>query len=145
MSHSARLGEPPNTEDDYYIVKAILQNLHLHGVDPAKGIHLGHRPLSIQNDTRGPQIITGSIVCIVLVVLITGSRLLIRALHPKVNWGWDDWLIIPGAVSHMPMRSMTAIELKLWALGVYYRLVCNVYSLRGVRRSRETHLQSDVS
>lgn len=101
MTQSALLGEPPNTEDDYYIVKGIIQRFHIHGLDPAKGIHLGARPLHAQNKSRAPQIIPGSIACIVLIIFITGSRLCIRALHPKVKWGWDDWLIIPGAVRSM--------------------------------------------
>lgn len=145
MSNSALLGQPPNTEDYYYVVKAIMASFHLPGGDPTKGISLGPRPLIVQNNSRGPQIITASIFLIVLVVLITGSRLSIRAFHPKVKWGWDDWLIIPATVSCMVMCCVAAGELTVWTLGVYCRLACNVYSVRGVRRSRKTHLQSDIS
>lgn len=35
----------------------------------------------------------------VLVILITGSRLLIRALHHGLKWGWDDWFMIVALVS----------------------------------------------
>ena len=111
MSSSALLGQPPNTEDDYYVVKAIMANFHLPGGDPTKGISLGPRPLILQSNSRGPQIITASIILIVLVVLITGTRLSIRAFHPKVKWGWDDWLIIPATVSFTVVRCVTAGEL----------------------------------
>lgn len=104
MSDSAVLGQPPSTEDDYYIVKAIMQQFHLQGMDPAKGMSLGPPPLNIQSDTRGPQIIASSTVFIVLIIFITGSRLSIRAFHPKVKWGWDDWVILAGAVRSMAMR-----------------------------------------
>lgn len=98
MPQSALVGEPPKTDDDYDIVKALMLRLHLN-LNAAKGIHLVPPPLHPQSDTRAPQILTASIICITLIVFITGSRLSIRAFGPNVKWGWDDWLIIPGAVN----------------------------------------------
>lgn len=34
-------------------------------------------------------------------VLITGSRLVLRATRRDLRWGLDDWIIIPAAVSYI--------------------------------------------
>ncbi len=49
-------------------------------------------------ETNSPQIIAGSIISILFMVLITGTRLTLRATKSNMKWGWDDWLIVPGVV-----------------------------------------------
>lgn len=97
---SALIGQPPNTEEDYWIVLGILRRAGLEGRDPAKGAQIPPpRPLNDQYTSRGPRIIAGSSVCIILIILITGTRVLIRALYRGLRWGWDDWMIILASVS----------------------------------------------
>ena len=101
MSRSAVIGQPPNTDRDYYIVRALLRLLHL-DQDPAKGISFGPIPPGLsEKDTHGPRILAGCIVLLILSIFITGSRLLIRAFQQKLRWGWDDWAIVPAFVCYL--------------------------------------------
>lgn len=101
---SALIGQPPNTEEDYWIVKGILTRFGLPG-DPALGIAVPPvRPPDAHFENRGPRIIATNSVVIVLVILITGSRVLVRALHRGLKWGWDDWVIILASVSMYSAR-----------------------------------------
>lgn len=95
---SALIGQPPNTDEDYYIARGIILKLGL-DLDPAKGVAIPPlRPPGAHFETRGPSIAAAHAMCVVVIVLVTGTRLLIRALHHRVKWGWDDWLMIPAAV-----------------------------------------------
>lgn len=97
---SALIGQPPNNELDYIIVKGIFRRLGIKGHDPSEGAHIPpFRPANYQHETRAPGIIAANCVCIVLALLFTGSRVLIRALYRGLRWGWDDWFIILGTVS----------------------------------------------
>lgn len=97
---SAFIGQPPNTQDDYWIVLGIIRRLGLPNHDPAKGILFPPaRPLNDHYRSRAPQMLAANAICIILIILITGSRLLIRGLYRGVQWGWDDWLIGLAAVS----------------------------------------------
>lgn len=100
MPGSALIGQPPSTDNDFYIVKALLREFHSDR-DPTKGASFGPLPPNMFDHSRGPRILAGSIVLIVLTVLITGSRLLIRGLHHQLRWGWDDWFIIPASVRYL--------------------------------------------
>ena len=98
MAGSAIIGQPPNTKNDYYIVNALIRLFHLK-IDPSKGISFGRIPPNLRDDnSRGSGLLVGYAICITLIIFITGSRLLIRGLHQKLKWGWDDWFIIPAAV-----------------------------------------------
>lgn len=69
-------------------------------IDNFKGISFGPVPPNIRDHSRGQRIVSACIILIILITLITGSRLLIKGLHQKLKWGWDDWFIIPAAVRH---------------------------------------------
>lgn len=97
MSGSSVIGQPPNTQNDHYIVRALVRLLQLN-IDNSKGISFGPLPPNVRDDSRGQRIVAGCIILIILITLITGSRLLIRGLHQKLKWGWDDWFIIPAAL-----------------------------------------------
>lgn len=97
---SALIGQPPNNQEDYWIVLGILRRAGMPNLDPAKGAQIPpSRPLNDQYKSRAPMMLAADIVCIVLVVLITGTRLLIRALCHGLRWGWDDWMILLASVS----------------------------------------------
>lgn len=110
---SALIGQPPSTVEDYWIVKGILASLGSHA-DPAQGVLIPPaRPPNAHFETQSPQIVAADSVCMVLVILITGSRLLIRALHHGLKWGWDDWFMIVASVGVLGSwgewwRSLTA-------------------------------------
>jgi hypothetical protein len=101
MTGSAFFQQPPKTEDDYWIARSLLLPTGLK-LDPKKGIKLGppRPPPDLYHfETKGPGVIAGSTVCIVIMVSITFTRLLLRWFKASVRFGADDWLIIPGLVS----------------------------------------------
>lgn len=101
MTISALIGQPPKTEDDYWIVRSLLLVAGLNNVDPKLGAKIPPArppPDRYHFETRGPGIIAGMSVCIVIMVSVTVARLLLRWFKGSVRFGADDWLIIPGAV-----------------------------------------------
>lgn len=101
MVKSALVGQPPLTESDYLIVKGNLLAMGKVGVDPSKGLTIPpFRPPPDQYhfETRGPAIIAVSSIVIVLMLLVTVARLLVRRLKKDVRFGLDDWLMVPALV-----------------------------------------------
>ena len=105
MTGSAVIGQPPNNQDDFYIVRGLMRVMGLpDGVlDPAKGLQIPmKRPASdqypISYPNKGPGVIAALSVAIALVTLITGARLQLRFFRKDLHWGWEDIVIIPAAV-----------------------------------------------
>ncbi len=99
MKGSALVGHPPNNQDDYWIIKGFLRQAGLpdETIHPDKGLPI-HKPPHTSNDDRGTGLLTAMCVVIVLVFLITATRLSLRYFRNDLKWGWDDWVIIPAAV-----------------------------------------------
>lgn len=147
MHYSALLGQPPATPDDYWIARSLLLSAGLTNVDPSQGakIRLSRPPPhQYRFETRAPSIIAGSAVSIVIMVVITVTRLLIRCFDGGVQFGADDWLIIPGVVCILGLFQY--IERVRLANRSYLppdssrRMAMPQYCHRPLRRSRETHL-----
>lgn len=103
MASSALFGQPPNTEDDYWIARGILCALGLFKLDAHKGVGIfPHRPPPdrYHYETKGPGIIAGVSVSMAIMIAITGARLGLWYFKKRLIWGWDDWLIIPGVVGN---------------------------------------------
>jgi hypothetical protein len=103
MPESALIGSPPATEADFWIVRSFQLAAGLPGenVDPSKGaVFPPFRPTPDQYrfETRGPEMITGASIAIGMMVLFTGTRVLLRSLKSGMQWGADDYLIVPGVV-----------------------------------------------
>lgn len=119
MHYSALLGQPPATPDDYWIARSLLLSAGLTNVDPSQGakIRLSRPPPhQYRFETRAPSIIAGSAVSIVIMVVITVTRLLIRCFDGGVQFGADDWLIIPGVVCILAVFFSTLNALD-WLIG----------------------------
>ena len=100
MVDSARVGRPPANENDLNIVKALMKISGRPAGNPANGVPFGPpRAPGAPSDTRGPGVIAGMTVAMALVVFVTVSRLMVRKFHTRMEFGWDDWMIIPAAVS----------------------------------------------
>ena len=98
MSGSALYGQPPNTEEDLWIVKGLLRTAGL-DTDPRLGVPVDPpRPANYHFQTRGPQLVISMSCMISLVILITGIRLALRKFVAPLRFGLDDWMIIPAAV-----------------------------------------------
>lgn len=101
MTGSALMGQPPNNQDDYWIIKGFTRVAGIPDgkINPNMGFPLPlKRPPNAAHETQGPGIIAGMVVAMVLVLLMTGTRLSLRFFRRDLRWGWDDWVIIPAAV-----------------------------------------------
>lgn len=100
MTGSVIYGQPPKNQRDYQIVQGLLRFYGLPAkLDPALGMPFKpSAPPKYRFETRGPGVIVGISIAILLSFLITGSRLLLRGVQKDLRWGLDDWLIIPAAV-----------------------------------------------
>ena len=97
---SAKVGQPPVTQDDYYIARGILVSIGLFKLDPHKGAKLPPAKPSpdYEYTSRGPSMVAGSIASIIIMLIVTGLRLAIRLRERRLHFGLDDWIIIPGVV-----------------------------------------------
>ena len=98
---SALIGQPPLTDDDYWIVRGMLLVAGLENVDPHEGAKLppARPPPDVYHfETRGPAILAGCAVSIALMLLFTGTRLVVRCTERSLHFGRDDWFIIPACV-----------------------------------------------
>lgn len=96
MPQSALFGQPPATENDYWIVKALLYSMGS-DADPANGIPKAQVPRSNFDNRSGP-IVAGAALAIFFVVTITAARVIARKTMNSTSLGWDDTLIVVAAV-----------------------------------------------
>ena len=100
-AQSAPYGRPPNTDNDYWIVKALLFEQGIADADPAKGLPFEHFPL-LSDENRSGSIIAAVTISIFLIVAITATRLVARKTIRTSSLGWDDALISVAAVRQSP-------------------------------------------
>lgn len=119
---SALIGSPPETQDDYWIVKGMLRAVHMGNVDADKGYNfLPKRPAGYQYEDKRAGIIIGMSVCIFVMVVVTSARLGLRLFRTGLRWGADDWMLIPGAVCQLPLRiESTAANRPLQLMAITY-------------------------
>lgn len=99
MSHSAFLGQPPATQDDFYIIKGMYRAAYAFNEDPSKGyLFVPRKPADYEYNNKQASVIFGMAVAIVIMLLTTTLRLALRQFKTGVRWGADDWILIPGAV-----------------------------------------------
>ncbi|ETS87175.1 hypothetical protein PFICI_01003 [Pestalotiopsis fici W106-1] len=98
-STSAFIGQPPNTERDWYIVRGFLRGYGMYTVDPGLGYTLAaQKPYDgYTYAPRTPGIIVGLSIVIVAIVTATGTRLALRAAMSQMRFGADDWATIAAA------------------------------------------------
>lgn len=98
----------PKTGEDFGIVKEFVPLVILEGVlDPAKGFPLPfRRSVNDHYQSRGPRLVIGVSFAIILVMLVTGTRLELQLSPRELRWGPYEWLIIPpvGSLSYPNQR-----------------------------------------
>lgn len=102
MVNSAFIGQPPATQEDYYVAKALLAMIGMVDVDPHQGfpaIPPRPPPALYHAESRAGKSIRAYSISISFIIVITLSRLGIRAFNKRVRWGLDDWLILAAFVS----------------------------------------------
>ncbi|CAO1599281.1 hypothetical protein XANCAGTX0491_003015 [Xanthoria calcicola] len=102
---SAIVGQPPLTADDILIVHGWQVMLGMGQKDPSLGLTIAKKPpppgLSEPSDTT--RIAVGCTISLVLMILFTGTRLVIRGTNRALVWGMDDWTIILATLCSMTL------------------------------------------
>lgn len=99
MLHSAFLGQPPATQDDFYIIKGMYRAAYAFNKDPSKGyLSVPEKPTDYEYNDKQASIIVGMAMAIVIMLSTTTLRLVLRYFKSGVRWGADDWVLLPGVV-----------------------------------------------
>lgn len=97
---SAILGNPPNNEDDFFIVRGIFRSVGLFSANASRGwITVPKEPAGYVYETKQPGIIAGMVIVMLLISVVTATRLALRYYSTKMVFGSDDWVILAAAVS----------------------------------------------
>ncbi|KAJ1326943.1 hypothetical protein MN608_08392 [Microdochium nivale] len=93
---SAPFGQPPNTEDDYFVTKGLFRMNNIEGFDPAAGYVLALKPPpGYVFETRVTSFIAGNVIVALALFVPTAARLALRAKKDSIlHFGWDDWAIL---------------------------------------------------
>jgi len=91
---SALLGQPPATQNDYYIQNALLL-LSPSQINPDPAYPFAPPAPANPSPSRAKYMIIGQSFAIAIIAIITIIRLLTRKFYLR-SWGMDDWVIIPG-------------------------------------------------
>lgn len=107
MTGSALVSHPPANDRDVAIIKGIIAGVpKLAGKwSPEKGSPPSPLwpPLAERNsDSTGGSIVASSVVVILVVSLVTGTRIAARWTGKHNRIGWDDYFIIVAAVKLLP-------------------------------------------
>lgn len=94
---SAIIGQPPNTQRDWYIVRGFLRLVGLGDTDPALGYVLAAKDTGDNDGSKRPAVIAGLITCLVAISSVTIARLGLRASMSQMRFGTDDWATIAAA------------------------------------------------
>jgi hypothetical protein len=101
---SALVGQPPNTLQDYHVIKGLFRITGMTKADPMKGYFFAPKPPpGYTHETRVPGVLAGMILVSLFIVVPTGARLIVRARRHQMKFGSDDWMILVAAV-RMPVR-----------------------------------------
>lgn len=121
---SAYIHTPPANERDELIVKGffLLAGPLYAGKDPKNGFPYGPtRPKeNYQFESRGPHIMAGLAVCMVIVTVVTFLRLGIRVYVHDVRFGADDWLIIPAYLLSMAYPAIQFAMIRYGGAGKHF-------------------------
>lgn len=99
-NNSAILGNPPNNEDDFFIVRGIFRSVGLFSANASRGwITVPKEPAGYVYETKQPGIIAGMVIVMLLISVVTATRLALRYYSTKMVFGSDDWVILAAAVS----------------------------------------------
>lgn len=117
---SALVGLPPNTQDDYWIIRGILRYMELDG-DPARGYTMQPIISDIEKDeSEVASILLGLVMSLVVMVSVSCARLGLRLFRPALRWGWDDWILIPAVVCLLnALTVLTCVHNKFHMLMTY--------------------------
>lgn len=127
---SAILGYPPNNEDDFFIVRGIFRSVGLFSANASRGwVVIPKEPAGYVYETKQPGIIAGMVIVILLISVVTATRLALRYYSTKMVFGSDDWVILAAAVSLFPMCCPCGCgQRAIHIIHIYICSLCNYYS-----------------
>lgn len=130
MSPSALMGQPPISENDKLVYKALMEFSPL----TIKGLSLiSHK----SHHSRAPGMILGTSFAIAFVIIITCTRLWVRLFRSRV-FGADDVVIIPACIGCVAFLSMLIAMESVGCLGRHlynctYKEAGNFYKVSELR------------
>lgn len=97
---SALVGNPPNNQRDYYIVRGLNRSYGLDNADPNDGFtYFAAKPVGYVHETKTVQALVGVVIMMLTILIPTIARVMLRVFNPGMEFGSDDWAIIVAAVS----------------------------------------------
>jgi hypothetical protein len=121
---SAYFNTPPANERDEQIAAGLLllTGLTPSIKDPKDGVTIPpFRPTeNYRFETKGPAVIIGLSVCMVILTLVTFLRLGIRVFVRGVRFGADDWLIIPAYLLSMAYPALQIAMVQYGGAGKHF-------------------------
>ncbi|KAL9039081.1 MAG: hypothetical protein Q9214_005022 [Letrouitia sp. 1 TL-2023] len=151
MTGSALVGQPPATEEDFFIIRGALRVAHQPDSDDVvkKGISSVKVPPGAAHDSRQGTIIAQMAVTIALISLITITRLLLRAFKRELKWGLDDWAIILGLTGVVAWLTLTILAVSKDPLSAWSSIYLSHRQRKEVPESTftilHTHSITDIS
>ncbi|KAL8831195.1 MAG: hypothetical protein Q9191_001007 [Dirinaria sp. TL-2023a] len=120
MVQSALFGQPPATQNDFWIVKGILFQEGVVDADPAKGLPALQAVPRPNHENKSGSIVVGLALSIFFVVFITATRIIARKTMSSASLGWDDTLIVVAAVAAVVYFSLLSALLTNGSAPVLY-------------------------
>ncbi|KAH7357896.1 hypothetical protein B0T11DRAFT_229482 [Plectosphaerella cucumerina] len=118
---SAFLGQPPKTQQDYYIVKGIFRMIGMVDANPMAGYFFSAKPPeNYMPETRAPAVTAGLIIVMLAITIPTAARVGLRLKRGStMEFGADDWLIIVAALLALVYPSLQIVNVARGAAGVH--------------------------
>ncbi|KAF6829616.1 integral membrane protein [Colletotrichum plurivorum] len=117
---SAFVGQPPATQNDYYIVKGLFRMMGMVDANPMAGYFLSAKPpTDYVHETRVTSVLTGLIFVVLAIVVPTAARIGLRLRRGStMQFGWDDWTLVLAALLALvyPVTQITSIAVGAAAL-----------------------------
>ncbi|KAE9963303.1 hypothetical protein EG328_011515 [Venturia inaequalis] len=93
---SALIGQPPNTQRDWYIARGLLRAVGMDETNPALGYVLAAQTTG-NTESKRPSVIAGVVISLIIISSVTLTRLALRLSVSTMRFGPDDWATIAAA------------------------------------------------
>jgi hypothetical protein len=96
---SALIGDPPNNQNDFYIVRGWYRSIGVYTANASAGYgYAATKPEGAANESKQLMIIFCMVVVILAIIVPTVARVAVRLRGNQTKFGSDDWAIIVAAV-----------------------------------------------
>ncbi|EXF77063.1 hypothetical protein CFIO01_01710 [Colletotrichum fioriniae PJ7] len=120
---SAFVGQPPATQNDYYIAKGLFRMAGMTNANPMTGYYVAAKqPPDYNHETKVPGVLAGLIFVILAIVAPTAARIWLRLRRGSVmQFGWDDWTVVVAALLALvyPIAQLHSLAIRSASLHVW--------------------------